>query len=759
MLLIQHLARQLGEMPVLIIGTYRDIELAVSRPLARVMEELLRQHLALDIVLGKLLEADVKSMLQRLNEQEAPASLVKLIYGQTEGNPFFVEEILKHLVHKETLFDNEGQWRADLSIDEADVPRGVRLVLGRRIQRVGEQCLEMLTAAATAGRVMESKLLEELVDLDEVAFLDSVEEAERARLLRSTTTGNTVNFAFPHELIRQTVLSDVSGLRRQRLHFRVAEALEKVYAGHLDERAAELAYHFKKAGVSANVEKTRHYLQLAGDNAYRVGAATEAVAFYEEALSLDMSEQVHAEIRYRRGLSFCVIGRFNEALDEWRKALSLYEKLNESELVGDICSEITRRLLWGSRLTEAFEIANRGLAALGDSVNASRCLLLAASGHVLGYLPALGYDLPNGMFEQAIEMAETLGQKELEGPILYRKAMFHRSYWQNPEVVDCSLRSLNLLRKGNNPFDTANALLAAQWGLMHVGRLDEAAEVQREFETYSPKRGAELNRSIPDIYECLLGVMADGDLERFERRITEALEDSIKLQWGWIFMDYACLGTAQFWRGSWELAEKSYLKASEVIDTTAVGAIGFVAAPLLIVHAYMGKRDEALKIMSKRRDILPAAGQPNTMGAWAMLAAAIDALAMLDQLDEAAGLYPLAQEAVATGNLIQPFCSGLVQTTAGVAASAGKLWEQAEEHFETALRQAHEIPHVIEQPEVRRWYGRMLMERGANGDLDKAHTLLGEAIDLYQKIDMPRHLALSQTIMNKIVRRIDSQRV
>jgi tetratricopeptide (TPR) repeat protein len=142
-----------------------------------------------------------------------------------------------------------------------------------------------------------------------------------------------------------------------------------------------------------------------------------------------------------------------------------------------------------------------------------------------------------------------------------------------------------------------------------------------------------------------------------------------------------------------------------------------------------------------------------------MLAAAIDALAMLDQLDEAAGLYPLAQEAVATGNLIQPFCSGLVQTTAGVAASAGKLWEQAEEHFETALRQAHEIPHVIEQPEVRRWYGRMLMERGANGDLDKAHTLLGEAIDLYQKIDMPRHLALSQTIMNKIVRRIDSQRV
>jgi tetratricopeptide (TPR) repeat protein/predicted Ser/Thr protein kinase len=755
MLMVQHIARQLDTVAVLAVGTYRDTELAVSRPLARVMEDLLRGHLAVEIVLGRLLEAEVAEMLKKLNDRKPPASLVKLIFGQTEGNPFFVEEILKHLAHQGKLFDQEGHWRTDLSFEEADVPRGVRLILGQRIQRAGEQCLETLSAAATAGRRVESKLLEQLVDLDEVAFLDSVEEAERAWLLRSTTRAGTVSFAFPHELIRQTLLSDISGLRRQRRHFRVAEAIEKVYAEHLNERAAEVAYHLKKAGASADLQKTVHYIQLAGDNAYGMGAAAEALEFYEEALSLDVSKSDRAQIGYKLGLAFCVIGKFDEALDEWRKALSIYEEINEPELVGDICSEISRRLLFASRLEEAFEISNRGLTALGESVNASRCLLLAASGHVLGYLPALGYELPNGMFEQALEMAETLGEKELEGPILYRKAMFHRSYWQDPEVVECSLRSLELLRKGNKPFDTANALLAAQWGLMHVGRLEEAAAVERELETFAPKRGAELNRCIPDIYECLLRVMVDGDLERFERRISEALEDCLQLEWGWIFMDYGCLGTAQFWRGKWELAEESYRKGFESIDPKATGAGGFVTAPLLIIFAYTGKRDEVLKIMSKKRDQLPSAGQANTMAAWTMLAAAIEALAVLEQYDEVAGLYPLAQEAVATGNLIQPFCSGLVQTTAGIAAAAGQLWEEAEEHFEKALRQAHEIPHVIEQPEVRRWYAHMLIKRGADGDLDKALGLLREAIERYQKINMPRHLGMAQSLIEQIDSMID----
>jgi tetratricopeptide (TPR) repeat protein len=447
-----------------------------------------------------------------------------------------------------------------------------------------------------------------------------------------------------------------------------------------------------------------------------MGASAEAADFYTEALSIDMPDRVRAEIHYKAGLAFAVRGLFDEALDNWRKALSIYEELNEPESIGDICSEISRTLLWGSRNREAFEIVNKGMSILGDSVSASRSLMMAASGHVYSYLPEQGYDTPNAMFEQALAMAETLGEKELEGLVLCREAMFHRNYWQGSEVVECAQRSLEILRKGNKPFDTANALLAAEWGLMHVGRLAEATAMESELEGFAPKSGAELNRSMLDIYQCLRRVIIDGDLERFETRIAEALEECIQLRWSYIYLDYSCLGTAQFWRGNWELAEETFRKASVLL------------ARFVVIPAYMGKRDKALQVLSKIKK----------------------ASATLEQYDDAAALYPLAQEAVATGNLIQPFCSGLVQTTAGIAAAAGKLWERAEEHFETALRQAHEIPHVIEQPEVRRWYARMLMKTGTLGDLDRAHQLLKEAIELYEKIKMPKHIAMAQNLMERV---------
>ncbi|RJP69006.1 MAG: hypothetical protein C4532_11680 [Candidatus Abyssobacteria bacterium SURF_17] len=756
-LLVQHIARHLGRMPILLIVTYRDTELAVSLPLAGLMANLLRQHLGRNIALRNFLEAEVADMLQRWSGQEPPVSLVKLILDLTEGNAFLVEETVKHLADQEKLFDQEGQWRTDLSLDEADTPRGVRLVLRHRIQRVSKQCLETLTAAAAVGRVVGSKLLEQLVDVDEDTFLDSVEEAERAQLVKSTTQTEDVKFIFSHELIRQALVSDISVLRRQRLHLRVAETIEKLHADRLNEYAAQLAYHLKKAGALADPQKTVHYLRLAGERVYGMGALTEAIEFYKNALSYSIADEIQAEIRCKLGSALNALGRTDEALNEWRTALTLYEQLNKPEEVGNACSEIAPRLLWASRFQEALEISNRGLAALGDRINAARCVLLAAAAHVLAYVPAVGYELPNTMFAEALGMAEKLGEKQLEGPILYRKAMFHRNYWQGPEETECALRSAELLRAGNKPLDTSNALLAAEWGLIGIGRLEEAARVERELEAFTPKTGAEFNRCVLDLYECLREVVGTGDLERLETRISTALKESLSLQWSWIYMDYVLLGWAQFWRGKWELAEKNFRKAVELMDPRAEGFIGYLISPLLVFLASAGRRDEALALMEERKNLLPSAGQPNTLGAWTMLVGAVEALAILGKDDEAARLYPLAREAVATGNLLSPSCASLVQTIAGIAASAAREWDSAEEHFGIALKQAHELPHVIEQAGVRRWHAHMLVERGGRGDLDKALKLLREATELYQKLEMPKHMGMAQGLMEKIESMKDSQ--
>lgn len=88
--------------------------------------------------------------------------------------------------------------------------------------------------------------------------------------------------------------------------------------------------------------------------------------------------------------------------------------------------------------------------------------------------------------------------------------------------------------------------------------------------------------------------------------------------------------------------------------------------------------------------------------------------------------------------------SRLWQMLAGIAAACAEQWDAAQKHFETALRQARELPHKMAEPEVRRWYARMLLDRNQDGDHDKARLLIGEAIEQFERIGMPRYLSMAK---------------
>ena len=133
-----------------------------------------------------------------------------------------------------------------------------------------------------------------------------------------------------------------------------------------------------------------------------------------------------------------------------------------------------------------------------------------------------------------------------------------------------------------------------------------------------------------------------------------------------------------------------------------------------------------------------------------MLLAAVEGLCVLGERDEAAELYPLVLEAIDSGALIVRFDCRLSQTVAGMAAAAARQWEGAEEHYRTALRQARELPHKIEQPEVRRWYARMLVDRDGPGDRDRALQLLAEAFPMYREIGMPKHVEMAEALLHEV---------
>jgi tetratricopeptide (TPR) repeat protein len=750
MLLLQHIAPQLNDMPVLLIGTYRDTELAASLSLARILEGLLRQRLAHDMILKRLSEAEVADMLGKRSGQKPPSRLLEVIYQETDGNPFFVEEVFKHLTEEEKLFDSGGKWRTDLSLDEADVPRGVRLVVGHRLERVSKQCQQTLTAAAAIGRAVSFELLEESVKLDEDVLLDAIDEAERAQVIRSTTRAGDVQFIFTHELIRQTLLSDLSALRRQRLHLQVAEAIERVYASGLDDHAAELAYHLYRAGGAADFPKAIRYLTLAGDQALNAAAFEDALRLYNNAHSSQSSdnEQAQAEILYRRGLSLRSLARREEALADWRETLAIYERLDDIEAVGQICTELSTYLFSIAQFEEAYEVAVRGLAALEDRVNPDRCRLLATLGFLVSNVREAGFDAAHDLFAQALQMAEKLKNERIVGPILGQKAFLHHAYWQGSEAADVGLRAAQL-SQSIDPYNASYPFAyGGQCGMFWIGQLDEAARIGADAEALAARAGNEHARWFAGHYDSFREVAVTGDLVRFENRRSALLEMELALESGWITLSYAYLGRAKFWRGNWEEAREALRKSAEA-DVRGHTA-GISDSLLFLLAAYLKDKEAALAILQKRQDILPRAGQPNMTASWIMLDAAIEGLAVLEEWHEAAELYPLALAAIATKNVMRAGFYGLVQTTAGIAATAARQWDQAEEHFDTALKQAHEIPYIIEQPEVRRWYALMLIERDGPDDRKKARTLLNEAIQMYNEIGMPKHLEMAEELMRRM---------
>ena len=171
--------------------------------------------------LRRLPQDEVGTLLQALAGQPPPDDLAVAIYRETEGNPFFVEEVFQHLSEEGQLFNERGRWRTDLRLEDLQVPEGVRLVIGRRLERVSDETQKALTVAAVIGRIFDLRVLEAAAaDLDTEDLLDALEEAEQARLISSAARGREVRYLFAHELIRQTLAEKLSLPRRQRLHAR-----------------------------------------------------------------------------------------------------------------------------------------------------------------------------------------------------------------------------------------------------------------------------------------------------------------------------------------------------------------------------------------------------------------------------------------------------------------------------------------------------------------------------------------------------------
>ena len=228
LLLLQFLGREIGESRLLIVGIYRDVELSRQHPLSETLAQLTREPVFRRELLTGLSQEDTGRFIEASAGIRPPQELVDTIYGHTEGNPFFMTEVVR-LLSEQNKLTTEGT----VDFSSISIPEGVREVVGQRLNRLSEPCNEILTTASIIGREFDFKLLDALKnDISEGLLQQSVDEALDAHMLEEVA-GSWERYRFSHALVQETLSEALPTRRRVRLHGHIGQALEDLHGANL----------------------------------------------------------------------------------------------------------------------------------------------------------------------------------------------------------------------------------------------------------------------------------------------------------------------------------------------------------------------------------------------------------------------------------------------------------------------------------------------------------------------------------------------
>lgn len=658
--LLRHLARRARKLPVLIVLTYREIELDETRPLSEVLHALNRERLAGRIKLARLSEAQTRDLLQAMLAEDVTPQLAESIYRETEGNPFFIEEVVKVLIEEQKLYRDGSRWCCT-ALDEVEIPQSVRVTIQARVGRLPEPAQDVLRLAAFLGREFDFDTLKQASGADEESLISALETAQHAQLIsevRAMAKGRVAassRFAFAHALIPSTLRESVSGLRRQRLHRRAAAAIEALRPDDFET----LAYQFASAG---DEERAWTYYRRAGDRARSLYANEDALRFYTEALALMPDDHPDRfEILAGRVAVYDLIGRRDAQRADVDALVALAERLDDvrrfdahlaltdfylatdlirahepaqravelARALGDLLREARalRRMGWqhyyraeSIPAQAAMEAAAARFREAGQVNETAACLNMLALVHLFG----LG---DRGAAQQAAEEAVALsrqaGDRRQEAVSLRRLAMVYGAQKRRAEELAFTEQALAVNRELGNRSEERNALYNLGIIYARLGRYAESENaLRRSMELAEEIRSPQgLNNSLEALIR--LHMMRRGEYEAalaFIEGYTEqarAAQDET--------LDFALAGIAvtvlvklgQYARGL-AIAERFLPVVGRLYGSTVEASV-YGGAGLL--QACLGRFEEARQSIARAREIVEHAGTPSDIAwKWAHLA-------------------------------------------------------------------------------------------------------------------------------------------
>ena len=726
--LMQFIVRELSGARLLLIGTYRDVELNRRHPLSEALGDLTRERLFSRVLLRGLSHDDVGKFIEVTSGVTPPVGLVDAVHTQTEGNPLFVTEVVRLLAQEGELSSDESM--ADRESWTVRIPEGVREVIGRRLNQLSARCNDVLMVASVVGREFGLGQMDALTDdLTEDMLLDVLEEGLDARVIEEIPTA-VGRYQFTHALIQETLAEELSLTRRVRLHARIAETLEEMYQSDIERHAPELALHFAKAETLLGTDKLVKYSLIAGGNALDDLAFEDALEHFQRAISAledqpDMVETADALVGFSRA-QFATLSsdEFPSVLETLIRAFDLYIKHGENDKAIDV-AQIHLNSAPGM-LAAAEGMVSRALA-LAPVGSRQEGRLQRRYGFVLGFDLA---DL-NGAeaaFTRALEITGETRDRDEELLTLSLAASVCRLHMKLQKALDYNLRATELLSTGTeNLFASSivheqNANLYTDLGepdkaREHSAIILELAERQRRRAGMVSALSSTVNLAITvgDWDSAITGFnqalsLSPGDMRHLGRRAMMAI------QLGGIdeARSYIDQLLAQINR------DRSRTFISLARAAHAGGFLGYVTADGTLAENVTEWAEEAL-VVGSLRPILVAHANIGLAFATAITPPHEFAQQRYDAIKALAGIS-------IDGTQID-WVLGLL------AKCMGRL-EDAANHFEDSLafcRRAGYRPSLA-------WslhdYADMLLERDETGDQQKATAMLDEALQISTDLGM-----------------------
>jgi len=770
--LLEQIAQGNAEQRIVIVGTYRDIEVDRTHPLGKALAALRRMEHHERLAIRGMPRGEVDDLLATIEPSEESRAvrrvLSAVLFRQTEGNPLFIREVIRHLIEAGKVVYEDGRWTSHVTnVADLGIPEGIKEAIGRRLSGLSEACSRMLGRACALTGAFSWDELQAICNDSEDELLDALEEALAAQLLEER---GKLSYGFTHGLIRATLYDELSSPRRVRLHRQIAEALEVLHADSIDDHLGELAAHYM-ASTGHTEHKAIEYSIRAARKAAEMVAWEDAAQHYQRALEA-LPAEGDADRRCRlltdlgAVLVFC--GQSSEAVDAYRQAADLARMTGLPELLGAVACGLEEAgyFVQGDPVLpkERLALIDEALAVVGTEDSLLRARLLAHRSRAAqavaggenaiqlgGVAALLGSKDPVvlGQAKEAVAIAERLGDPEVLAETLDYLAQYMLGPAEEDEQRDICEKLIQVAREGNRGQYELAGLIWLFNLMMQQGDIARARELHAEL----TRRSSELRVGWATwsslAVEAALA-MCEGKFDHADRQVYQALSFGQSINHPSALLVFgAQLFVLRWCQG--RLAELEEMWQGVVDGSPGVGVY---QAGLALLYAETGKMDEAATVLDAMREAGFAALPEDTT--WVVtVVSSCDATARLHDRLAAAELYELLAARYPDGcaSVGVALSLGSVARSLGQMAAVLERWDDADGHFIDALALNEGMDHRPALAWTRLSYGDMLLRRGRPEDRDRAVALLNDALSYAREAGMAKVQSDAEALLGEMAQR------